>query len=291
MASPDTRGSGWVPIGPPITLQKDYTFTPENVEERLYPYITSPDELPVVDKETLAGKVGVITGSTRGIGSATARLFAEYGMKVVINGRLGSEKRGQALIDLVENKGGEAIFVPTDVSTPEGAAQLIKQAKEQFGSVDIVVNNVGVREDDLMMRMEPSKWYNVMRANADSAFFVTQAAVQAMIRNKPRGGMIVSVSSVGQEGFPGQVAYAASKRAMEAIADVTAQEYASRDIKTSVLRLGLTGTDLTSNMTPEQKQTLLDALPSHREFTPDEVAPAIVFLASRQESGHVLTMA
>lgn len=289
MTTPDTKESGFIPV----TFQKDYTFTPENVAAKLSPFITSPEQLPPVDRELLEGKVGVITGSTRGIGAASAmHLAVDYGMKVVVNGREGSRERGERLIQNITERGGEAVLVIADVSTPEGAEELISKAKDRHGRIDAVLHNAGTKDDDLLIRLTPDRWSSVVRTNLDSAFFVTQAAVKSMSRNRdPRGGMIAYVSSVGQEGFPGQAPYAVSKRGMEALADVVAQEYTSRDILTAVYRLGLTDTDLTSDMTVVQKQTLMDALPSHREFKPEEVARAVPFLLTRPESGHILTLA
>ncbi|MGE5041862.1 MAG: SDR family NAD(P)-dependent oxidoreductase [Candidatus Levyibacteriota bacterium] len=289
MTQPDVRPG--VPQG--ITLKKDFSFTPENVAKRLGVFISSPDQLPRIEKSELEGKIAVITGSTRGIGAATAiHLATEYGMKVVINGR--DEERGSRLVENIKEKGGEAIFIQADVSTPEGAKQLIDGAVEGLGRIDVVINNAGTIRDNITMRMKPEEWYDVMRTNADSAFFVTQAAARVMMKNKdPQGGMIIFNSSVGQEGFPGQINYAASKRAMEAVAEVAAQDpmYGPRGIKTAIFRIGLTDTDLTSTMSADNKQSLVDVLPAGKEFKPEEIARCMPFLATLPESGHILTLA
>ncbi|MFI5265136.1 MAG: SDR family NAD(P)-dependent oxidoreductase [Candidatus Levyibacteriota bacterium] len=291
----DAKQPGSTPLdAPTFTQRKDFSFTPENVARRIGVHISSPDQLPTVDRSELEGKVAVITGSTRGIGAATAMVFAEYGMKVVINGRGVTPERGKMLVENISAHGGDAVFIPADVSTSEGARFLMDVAMGAFGRIDVVVNNAGTIRDNLVMLMKQDEWYDVMRSNADSAFFVTQAAARLMMKNKdPQGGMIIFDSSVGQEGFPGQINYAASKRAMEAIAEVTAQDpvYVRRGICTSIFRIGLTNTELTSSMTGEQKQALLDVLPSHREFSPEEIAKCMPFLATLKESGHILTLA
>ncbi len=282
--SPDSRPAT------PLTHRTDFAFTSENITRRLGAYITSPDQLPTVDRAELSGKSALITGSTRGIGAATALLLADYGMHVTVNGR-GNDDRGERLVELIKDRGGDAVFVPADVSSPDGAKAVVDGAVKAFGQIDVVVNNAGTIRDNIMMKMKPEEWYTVMRSNADSAFFTTQAAARQMM--KSGGGMIVYNSSIGQLGIPGQPNYAASKRAMEAVAEVTAQDpmYEPRGIKTSIFRIGLTDTELTSTMTTDQKKMLLDVVPSHKEFKPEEVAKCMPYLATLKESGHILTLA
>lgn len=260
--------------------------TAENIEKAIGPYVT-PDMLPSEDelREKLKGKIAIITGSTKGIGAETAYLFGELGMKVVVNGR--DQNRGQLIAaEIIRESHGEAIFVPADVSTPEGAQNLIKETVEQYGRIDIVVNNVGTKRDKLLVRMDENDWYDVMKTNADSTFFVTQAALKEMIRNKnPKGGKIIAVSSLGVLGIPGQAAYAASKSGMEALMRVAAAEWGSRDIYTSVLRLGLVDTELTADVVGKQREQLLEMLNSSNGLKPQEVAPAIAYLATVEDPG------
>ncbi len=284
MTQPDVRP------GAPVTFKKDYLFTPENIAKKLGIYISSPDQLPSVERTDLEGKVALITGSTRGIGAATARVFGEYGMKVVVNGRRETEEGAQVVKDVISN-GGDAVFIPGNVSSFGDAERVVDESVKHFGRLDVLVNNVGIRKDNLVVLMSPDQVYDVMETNFYSAAFTTEAAVKRMMRNKnPQGGMIIYNSSVGEAGFPGQSIYAASKRAMEAHADVVAQEYAKRNVLTSIIRPGLVTTDLTSDLTPAQIEEL-SKLPKGGPMVPEDVARCMPFLAALKESGHVLTLA
>lgn len=288
MRSVDSRSSSSLPQDAlsQRMVRINVSTSPENVAEMIGPFVT-PDMLP--DKEalrgSLSGKVAVITGSTQGIGEATARFFGEIGMKVAVNGRLQRQELGENIAREISESGSEAVFVPADVTTQEGAEQLIEGAINAFGRVDVVVNNVGTKKDNLLITMKQSEWYDVMRTNADSAMFVTQAAAKKMARNKdPRGGNIISVSSLGVLGLPGQANYAASKAAMEAVARTAASEYStSREISVGVLRLGLVKTPLTEDLSEKQREALKTILGTSDELRPQEVAHAIAYLATLKE--------
>jgi 3-oxoacyl-[acyl-carrier protein] reductase len=138
--------------------------------------------------------------------------------------------------------------------------------------------------------MTQDQWHKLFSVNVDSAFFVTKHAISRMIRQNPPGGMIIFNSSIGEEGLPGQANYAASKRAMEGLAEVAAREYASRNIYTSIIRPGFVETELTTNLKPEQRQAILALSPAGRPFTPEEIARGITYLATLKESGHIMNV-
>ncbi len=277
-----------------LTQKINISLAPENISSVLGNSI-SPDMLPPVDREKLAGKVAVISGSTQGIGFATARLFGEMGMKVVINGRPQRQEVGELSAQEIKaiGDGADAVFIPADVTTEEGAEALINGVVDVFGRIDVVVNNVGTKQDNLILTMKTNQWYDVMRTNVDSAFFVTRAAVKKMVRNRdPKGGDIVYVSSIGKHAMlPGQTNYSASKSAMEAIAIGTASELnVKRDIYTSILRPALVDTPLTADLTDEQRTFLRDSLNSSDDLTPEDAARAIVYLVTHREPEVVQAM-
>lgn len=273
-----------------FTVRIPIDITPGNAREIVGPSLTRTDHLPI-RRQDLEGKVGLVTGSSRGIGAATARFFGEYGMKVVVNSRATSKEQGEQVVEDVIKAGGEGVWIEADITNPEEAESLISQAYDKFGRLDILVHNVGTTDDGLMIRMKPNQWHTVMKTNADSAFFVTHFAVDKMIKQEePRGGNMVFVSSVGVKGLPGQANYAASKAAMESIAMVTAREYGSRGLYTSIIRPGFVKTDLTEKVSARQKQYLIDISNAKRPFQAEEIARGIGYLATLKESVHVMTV-
>lgn len=273
-----------------FTVKMPIEITPENVREIVGPSLDRTDHLPI-RREDLEGRVALITGSSRGIGAATARIFGEYGMKVVVNSRNTSQEQGERVAEEIVKAGGEAIWVPADVTVSDDAERLVSQTYDKFGRLDVVVHNVGTTSDRPMVRMELDKWHSIMKTNADSAFLVSRYATEKMVfKQKPPGGMMVYVSSVGVKGLPGQVNYAASKAAMENVAIVTAREYGSRGLYTSIIRPGFVETDLTSGLTARQKQGLIEMSTSKRPFKPEEIARGIAYLATLKESGHIMTV-
>ncbi len=273
-----------------FTAKIDIDITPENVREIVGPSLDRTDNLPI-ERENLFGKVALITGSSRGIGAATARLFGEYGMKVVVNSRKRSQEQGEQVAHDIIKAGGEAIWVEADVANEEEAEKLIAQTYDRFGRLDVVVNNVGTTDDSLMIRMKPNQWHNVMKTNADSAFLVSRYAIEKMIfEQKPRGGSMVFVSSVGVKGLSGQVNYAASKAAMENVAIVVAREYGKRGLNISIIRPGFVETELTSGLSGKQRQSLIDLSTAKRPFQPEEIARGIAYLATLKESIHIMTV-
>ncbi|HEY1349640.1 MAG TPA: 3-oxoacyl-[acyl-carrier-protein] reductase [Ktedonobacteraceae bacterium] len=231
---------------------------------------------------SLAGKVALVTGSSQGIGRATARRLAVAGADIVINYRsnAGAAAEAQASIEAL---GRRCIAVQADVSQEEEVARLFAQISERLGPVSVLVNNAGTTRDKLILQMTPADFSTILQTNLHSAFLCTRAALRAMMR--ARWGRIVNVSSVaGLLGNAGQANYSASKAGLISLTLSTAREMASRNITANVVAPGFIPTELTASLTEQQKQAMLEITPLARFGTPEEVASAITFLCSPEAS-------
>jgi 3-oxoacyl-[acyl-carrier protein] reductase len=223
----------------------------------------------------LAGRVALVTGSSRGIGRATALRLARMGADVAINYRSdasGAEESRAA----IEALGRRTAAFAADVSGEADVPRLFSEIESALGPVSILVNNAGTTSDQLILRMPLEQFDSVMRANAYSAFLCTKAALRSMLR--AHWGRIVNVASVaGIFGNAGQANYSASKAALIALTKVTAREVATRGITANAVAPGFIPTELTSTVHSEARDFLLNATPMGRFGTADEVAAAICF--------------
>jgi 3-oxoacyl-[acyl-carrier protein] reductase len=237
------------------------------------------------------GRVALITGSSSGIGAATAKELAAAGAKVAVHYRGNSAGAGAVQAAIV-SAGGSCNIYQADVASVEGASQLVKQVQADFGSLDILVNNAGTTRDTLLMTMKEDEWDVVIDTNLKSVFAVTKAAVRGMIRQ--RWGRIVNVTSVvGISGQAGQSNYAASKAGIIGFTRSLAREVASRSITVNAVAPGFIPTQLTDVLNEEQRAGILANTPVGRMGTPEEVAWAVAFLASERSAfitGHVLSV-
>lgn len=238
----------------------------------------------------LTDKVALVTGGSRGIGRAISLALAAHGAKVAIN-----YATNQAAADQTAREcGGEgrAIILAGDVSEPARAAALVEGAITAFGRIDILVNNAGVTRDDLILRMSEEEWDTVLDTNLKGTFSVTKAALRPMVRQ--RWGRIISVSSVaGIVGNAGQANYAAAKAGIAGFTKAVAKEVASRNITANVIAPGFVDTEMTRDLTESQRGEIMRMVAMGRTGTPDDIAPAAVFLASEEAryiTGHVLTV-
>jgi 3-oxoacyl-[acyl-carrier protein] reductase len=238
----------------------------------------------------LTGKVALVTGGSRGIGRAISLALAAHGARVAINYASNADA-AEAIAREIGGEGG-AITLAGDVSDMAAGPELVEDTIAAFGRIDILVNNAGVTSDDLILRMSEAEWDRVIDTNLKGAFAVTKAAIRPMVRQ--RWGRIICVASVaGIVGNAGQANYSAAKAGMIGFAKATAKEVASRNITANVIAPGIVDTDMTSGLTDAQREEIVRIVAVGRTATPEDVAPAAVFLASDEAAyitGHVLTV-
>ena len=236
------------------------------------------------EQTPLAGKIALVTGSSQGIGRATAQRLAQAGADIVINYRSNANAANEAIAS-IEALGRHCIAVQADVSQEEDVTRLFAEANQALGPITILVNNAGTTRDKLILQMSLAEFEYVMDTNLRSAFLCTKAALRGMM--KARWGRIVNVSSVaGLLGSAGQANYASSKAAILALTLSTAREMASRNITANAIAPGFIPTELTSTLTEQQRKFIIDSTPVGRYGKPEEVAAAISFLCL-PEAGYI----
>ena len=220
------------------------------------------------------GKVALVTGGSRGIGLACAKLFANQGAQVIICSRNDAAASAAAA-----EIGNSCTGIACDVSDPEAVKQLLDSVNTTWGALHILVNNAGITEPGLLPRMKNEQWERVIAVNLSSAFYTCRAAAKLMLRQ--RYGRIVNIGSViGLRGQAGQCNYAAAKAGLIGFTKSYACEVASRNITVNLVAPGLIETDMTSNMTAEMRDAAVQQIPVARVGSPEEVAYAVAFLAS-----------
>ncbi|HZK79260.1 MAG TPA: 3-oxoacyl-[acyl-carrier-protein] reductase [Gemmatimonadaceae bacterium] len=222
----------------------------------------------------LRGKNALVTGSTRGIGRAIANVLAESGARVAVVGR--DLAKAQAVAAEV---GHDAMGFACDVSNTGAVSALVADVEKAFGGIDILVNNAGLTRDNLVMRLKDEDWDEVMNANLRGAFAAIRAASRGMM--KKRSGRIINMASVvGLTGNKGQSNYAASKAGLIALTKSVAKELGSRNILVNAIAPGFIETEMTDAMTPEARSALTGLIPLERLGRTEDIAAAVVFLAS-----------
>ena len=229
----------------------------------------------------------LVTGASRGIGAAIARVLADEGWPVGVNYR--SDKEGaERVVKEIEDAGGKAIAIQADVSASDATDGLFKKLEEEYGPVLVLVNNAGVRADNLSPQIDDESWDKVLETNLSGAFRTTRRALRPMM--KERFGRIVNIASIiGQRANPGQANYAASKAGLVAMTKTVAAEVARRKITVNAVAPGLIETEMTEDLGDD----LLKAVPARRTGTVDEVAACVRFLASEEAAyvnGSTLTV-
>jgi 3-oxoacyl-[acyl-carrier protein] reductase len=225
----------------------------------------------------LAGKVGLVTGASRGIGRAIARALAAEGAQVVLTARDGA--RLQEVVAEITGSGGTAAALALDVADRASVEATFDQVVKTYGRLDYLVNNAGITRDNLLLRMKDDDWQQVMATNLNGVFLCTQAALRPML--KQRSGRIVNVTSVvGITGNAGQANYAASKAGVIGFTKSVAREFASRSITANAVAPGFIDTDMTAAMTDKAREAVLSSIPLGRTGRPEDVAGAVVFLVS-----------
>ena len=228
----------------------------------------------------LTGKCALVTGASGGIGGAIARALHGAGATVGLSGT-----RVEPLEALAAELGSRAYVLPCNLSDPAAVDGLPKAAIEAMGSLDILVNNAGITRDQIFMRMSDEDWQSVLDVNLTATMRLCRGAIRGMM--KARWGRIVNISSiVGATGNPGQANYAASKAGMVGMTKSIAYEVASRGITANAVAPGFIATAMTDKLTDDQKAKINAQIPAARMGTPEEIAAAVLYLAS-DEAGYV----
>jgi 3-oxoacyl-[acyl-carrier protein] reductase len=226
----------------------------------------------------LDGLKAVITGSTRGIGRAIAKMLHAQGAEVVITGT-----NVESLEELAAELKERVHAIPCNLSDAESIQNLAKEAEDKLGQVDILVNNAGITRDNLMMRLKDEDWDDVINVNLSSAFKLTRALLRGMM--KRRFGRIINLTSVvGVTGNPGQANYCAAKAGVIGFSKSLAQEVGSRGITVNCIAPGFIATDMTAKLTDAQKEMIIQNVPSRAMGKTDDIAHCALFLASKESN-------
>lgn len=223
----------------------------------------------------IKGQNVFITGSTRGIGLAMAKAFAKKGANIVLNGR---KPVANDLIQEIESYGVKCVAISGDIADFNQAGEMLNLAKEQLGPISILINNAGITNDKLLLRMSASDFEEVIKINLTGAFNMTQQVLKSML--KARTGKIINISSVsGLMGNAGQANYAASKAGLVGFTKSVAREVAPRGITCNAIAPGFIQTDMTEVLSDKLKEEVTKSIPLQRFGQADEVANAAIFLA------------
>lgn len=226
----------------------------------------------------LENKVAIVTGGSRGIGEAIALKFAEHGANVAFT-YVSSQQRAQEVEEKLKQFGVKAKGYQSDAGDFAASEKLVQDVLTDFGTVDILVNNAGISRDNLLLRVSPEQWNEVIQANLNSVFNLTKHVLKPMM--KARQGSIINMSSiVGLQGNAGQAAYAASKAGIVGFTKSVARELGSRNIRCNVIAPGFIETDMTHKLQEDQTNNWVQSIPLQRVGKPEDVAQVALFLAS-----------
>jgi 3-oxoacyl-[acyl-carrier protein] reductase len=226
--------------------------------------------------------VALVTGASRGIGRAIALELAGDGFSIAVNYASSSEN-AEAVVTQIEAAGGRAITVQADVSDPDAVAEMFETIKAELGPVSVLVNNAGITDDGLLLRMNVGQWDDVININLRSVFLCTKAALRGMLRAK--AGRIINISSVsGISGNPGQANYAASKAGIIGFTKSIAKEVGSRGITVNAVAPGFIQTDMTEALGDDVTDAASQQIALGRLGLPEEVASVVGYLAGNGAS-------
>ena len=226
--------------------------------------------------------VALVTGGSRGIGAAIARRLAADGMAVAVNYATNEARAGEVVAD-IEDAGGTAVAVQADVGKAGDVDDMFTAVTEMLGPVTVLVNNAGITDDGLMLRMGPDQWDRVIATNLTSVFLCTKAALRPMVR--ARNGRIITISSVsGLSGNPGQANYAAAKAGIIGLTKSVAKEVGSRGITVNAVAPGFIATDMTDDLGTSVTDRAREQISLGRLGRPEEVASVVGYLASEGAS-------
>ncbi len=227
-------------------------------------------------------KSALVTGASRGIGKAIALALAAKGYAVALN-YAGNAAAADAVKAEIEAAGGKAFTIQGDVSKAEDVDRIFKTVKDEFGGLDVLVNNAGITRDGLLIRMKEESWDAVLDTDLKSTFLTTKAAAQMMMRKK-KGSIVNIASVVGLMGNAGQANYAAAKAGVIGLTKACAKELAPRNVRVNAVAPGFIATDMTDVIPEKNKEMMLQSIPLGRMGQAEDVASAVCFLASDDAS-------
>jgi len=234
-------------------------------------------------KFNLNNKIAIVTGASQGIGKIIAFELAKSGAHVACISR--NKKAIESIVEEITINGGQASSFPCDISDSDTLSEIITEIIKENSRIDILVNNAGITKDSLLMRMSIEQWDDVINTNLKGAFHCTKAVVRYMMKNK--FGRIINITSiVGLTGNAGQANYAASKAGLIGMTKSIAKEVASRGITANCIAPGWIETSMTEKLSEEVKSEFLSHIPVGRIGSPDDIANAVIFLAS-DEAGYI----
>ena len=232
----------------------------------------------------IEGRTALVTGGAKGIGRAVALRLADKGVKVAVNYKSSADAAAE-VAEIITGQGGEAFTVQADIAESKQVKAMMEKVNEAWGHIDVLVNNAGIIDDGLLVRMSDATWDRVMATNLGGTFYCTRAVIRTMLRR--RWGRIINIGSVvGIRGNAGQANYAASKAAVIGLAKSLAKEVASRNITVNTVTPGYLETETTSVLTQEQKDYWLSAIPQGHFGDVDDVAHLVAFLAD-EKAGYI----
>ena len=225
----------------------------------------------------LNGRVAIVTGGAQGIGKAIALTLARHGADVVVTDI--NLERAQATAQEIEALQVRSLAIKANVADVSATEQMVKETVDKLGKIDILVNNAGITRDNVLLRMKPEEWDQVMEVNLKGTYACTRAALKFMFRQK--NGRIVNIASItGLMGNAGQANYSASKAGIIGFTKAVAREYATRGITVNAVAPGFIDTAMTQAIPEKEREALTRQIPMERLGTPDDVAAAVYFLVS-----------
>lgn len=225
-------------------------------------------------------KTALVTGASRGIGKKIALQLGEEGYNVVVN-YAGNKEKAEEVVSEIKTFGVDAFAIQANVSEQDEVKAMIKETLNQFGTIDVLVNNAGITRDNLLMRMKQNEWDDVINTNLKGVFNCVQAVTRPMLKQK--SGRIINLSSVvGSVGNPGQINYVATKSGVEGMTKTFARELASRGITCNAVAPGFIVSDMTDQLSDELKEQMKSQIPLDRFGEDSDIAHTVAFLASEK---------
>jgi 3-oxoacyl-[acyl-carrier protein] reductase len=226
----------------------------------------------------LNGKKALITGASGGIGQEIAKALSNFGAEICISGR--NEEKLTLLKDSLDS---QCHIIRCDLSKEDDVINLVKEAEDCMGTIDVLINNAGITKDNIFLRMSDEEWDQVYKTNLYSTFKILKLVTKGMV--KRRYGRIVNISSVvGVTGGAGQANYASSKAGIIAMTKSLSQEFATRNITLNCIAPGFIETNMTSGLDEKRKEAILRSIPANRFGLPEDLTSAVIFLVSEESS-------